>query len=56
MTERDYTHDTVGLVMKEVNMLFTHDTERSLNVAAALVNTEQPDADELDDVQAPTGG
>ena len=51
MTERDYTHDTVGLVMKEVNMLFTHDTERSLNVAAALVNTEQPDADELDDVQ-----
>ena len=52
MTERDYTHDTVGLVMKEVNMLFTHDTERSLNVAAALVNTEQPDADELDDVQA----
>ena len=52
MTERDYTHDTVGLVMKEVNMLFTHDTERSLNVAAALVNTEQPDADELDDVHA----
>lgn len=52
MTETDYTHDTVELVMKEVNMLFTHDTERSLNVAAALVNTEQPDADELDDVQA----
>ena len=52
MTEPDYTHDTVGLVMKEVNMLFTHDTERSLNVAAALVNTEQPDADEMDDVQA----
>jgi len=52
MTELDYTHDTVGLVMKEVNMLFTHDTERSLNIAAALVNTEQPDADELDDVRA----
>jgi predicted RNA-binding Zn ribbon-like protein len=33
-------------------MLFTHDTERSLNVAAALVNTEQPEADELGDVQA----
>ena len=52
MTERDYTHDTVGLVMKEVKMLFTHDTERSLNIAAALVNTEQPDADELEDVPA----
>jgi predicted RNA-binding Zn ribbon-like protein len=52
MTERDYTHDTVGLVMKEVKVLFTHDTERSLNIAAALVNTEQPDADELEDVPA----
>jgi predicted RNA-binding Zn ribbon-like protein len=38
--------------MKEVKMLFTHDTERSLTVAAALVNTEQPDADELEDVPA----
>lgn len=52
MTERDYTHDTVMRPMKEVKMLFTHDTERSLNVAAALVNTEQPDADELEDVPA----
>jgi predicted RNA-binding Zn ribbon-like protein len=52
MTETDYTHDTVGPAMKEVKMLFTHDTERSLNVAAALVNTEQPDADELEDVPA----
>ena len=52
MTERDYTHDTVGLEMKEVKMVFTHDTERSLTIAAALVNTEQPDADELEDVAA----
>jgi predicted RNA-binding Zn ribbon-like protein len=52
MTERVYTHDTVGLVMKEVKMLFTHDTERSLNIAAALVNTEQPDADALEDAPA----
>jgi predicted RNA-binding Zn ribbon-like protein len=52
MTQWDYTHDTVGPGMKEVKMLFTHDTERSLTVAAALVNTEQPDADELEDVPA----
>jgi predicted RNA-binding Zn ribbon-like protein len=52
MTERDYTHDTVRLGMKEVNMVFTHDTERSLNIAAALVNTEQADADELEDLAA----
>jgi predicted RNA-binding Zn ribbon-like protein len=38
--------------MKGVKTLFTHDTERSLTVAAALVNTEQPDADELEDVPA----
>jgi predicted RNA-binding Zn ribbon-like protein len=52
MTQRDYTHDTVGLAMKGVKTLFTHDTERSLTVAAALVNTEQPDTDELEDVPA----
>ena len=28
-------------------MLFAHDTEAALSSAAALVNTEQPDADEL---------
>lgn len=33
-------------------MLFAHDTEMALNAAAALVNTEQPDADELADVPA----
>jgi predicted RNA-binding Zn ribbon-like protein len=38
--------------MKGVKVLFTHDTEQSLTVAAALVNTEQPDADELEDVPA----
>jgi predicted RNA-binding Zn ribbon-like protein len=38
--------------LKEVNMLFAHDTEMALNAAAALVNTEQPDVDELADVAA----
>lgn len=33
-------------------MLFAHDTEIALNAAVALVNTEQPDADELPDVAA----
>jgi predicted RNA-binding Zn ribbon-like protein len=33
-------------------VLFAHDTEFALNAAAALVNTEQPDADELADVAA----
>ncbi len=33
-------------------MLFAHDTELALNAAAALVNTDQPDADDLADVQA----
>lgn len=31
-------------------MLFAHDTEASLSSAAALVNTEQPDADALADL------
>jgi predicted RNA-binding Zn ribbon-like protein len=38
--------------MKEVNMVFAHDTELALNAAAALVNTDQPDIDELADVPA----
>jgi predicted RNA-binding Zn ribbon-like protein len=38
--------------MKEVNVFFAHDTEVALNAAAALVNTEQPDGDELSDVPA----
>ena len=33
-------------------MLFAHDTEVALSAAAALVNTEQPDADVLIDVAA----
>ena len=33
-------------------MLFAHDTETALAAAAALVNTRQRDADELDDVTA----
>ena len=33
-------------------MLFAHDTETALAAAAALVNTRQRDADELDDVAA----
>lgn len=33
-------------------MLFAHDTEAALASAAALVNTEQPDADALDDLAA----
>ena len=38
--------------MKEVNMLFAHDTELALRCAAALVNTDQPQGDELSDVAA----
>ena len=33
-------------------MLFAHDTEAALSAAAALVNTEQRDRDELDDLAA----
>ena len=33
-------------------MLFTHDTEVALAAAAALVNTEQPDGDQLVDLSA----
>ena len=38
---------TLGRASKEVNVVFAHDTEFALNAAAALVNTEQTDADEL---------
>jgi predicted RNA-binding Zn ribbon-like protein len=38
--------------VKEVNMLFAHDTEVALRAAAALVNTDQPGGDELADVSA----
>jgi predicted RNA-binding Zn ribbon-like protein len=33
-------------------MLFAHDTEAALQAAVALINTDQPDADELADVAA----
>jgi len=52
MTERNYAPVTVRVWMKEVNVFFAHDTEVALNAAAALVNTEQPDGDELSDVPA----
>lgn len=38
--------------MKEVNVLFAHDTEIALNAAVALVNTDQAGSDELADVAA----
>jgi predicted RNA-binding Zn ribbon-like protein len=38
--------------MKGVNLLFAHDTEVALAAAAALVNTDQDDGDELADVAA----
>jgi predicted RNA-binding Zn ribbon-like protein len=52
MTERDYASYTLGVIEKEVNVLFAHDTEVALNAAAALVNTEQSDGDELMTVAA----
>lgn len=52
MTKRIYTPDTVGRAVKGVNMLFAHDTEVALHAAAALVNTEQDDTDELSDLAA----
>jgi len=38
--------------MKEVNVLFAHDTAVALRGAAALVNTDGPDLDELADLAA----
>jgi predicted RNA-binding Zn ribbon-like protein len=38
--------------VKGVNVVFAHDTEVALAAAAALVNTEQDDGDELPDVAA----
>jgi len=38
--------------LKEVKVLFAHDTEAALSAAAALVNTEQPGRDELPDTAA----
>jgi predicted RNA-binding Zn ribbon-like protein len=52
MTKTNYTSFSVPEGTKEVNMVFGHDTELALNAAAALVNTEQADVDELADVPA----
>jgi predicted RNA-binding Zn ribbon-like protein len=38
--------------VKGVNVLFAHDTEVALLAAAALVNTDRPDGDQLPDVPA----
>jgi len=38
--------------VKGVKVLFAHDTEIALNAAAALVNTDQQDNDELADLRA----
>lgn len=38
--------------MKGVKVVFAHDTEMALRAAAALVNTAQPDGDELADLDA----
>jgi predicted RNA-binding Zn ribbon-like protein len=51
MTKLNYTSDrTLGRVVKGVKVVFTHDTEMSLAAAAALVNTDQTDGDELADL------
>jgi predicted RNA-binding Zn ribbon-like protein len=52
MTKLGYTAFRVAEGTKEVNMIFAHDTELALSAAAALVNTEQSDGDELADVPA----
>ena len=52
MTKPDYSPFRVPEGVKEVNMIFAHDTELALGAAAALVNTEQSDGDELADVPA----
>jgi predicted RNA-binding Zn ribbon-like protein len=51
-SKQDYTAYKLAAPLKEVNMVFAHDTELALNAAAALVNTEQLDVDELADVAA----
>jgi predicted RNA-binding Zn ribbon-like protein len=52
MTKQDYSPFRLVEGVKEVNMVFAHDTELALAAAAALVNTEQPDGDDLADVAA----
>jgi predicted RNA-binding Zn ribbon-like protein len=53
MPKRIYTPDrTLEPAVKGVKVVFTHDTEVSLAAAAALVNTDQADDDELADLAA----
>jgi predicted RNA-binding Zn ribbon-like protein len=54
MANRSYTADITTLEpsVKGVKVVFTHDTEAALAAAAALVNTDQPDHDELPDPAA----
>jgi predicted RNA-binding Zn ribbon-like protein len=52
MSKRDYTSFRIVQGVKEVNTIFAHDTELALSAAAALVNTDQSDGDELADVPA----
>ncbi len=52
MTKLDYNSFNLVEGIKEVNMAFAHDTELALSAAAALVNTEQSDGDQLADVPA----
>ena len=46
------TRTTVGAASGRGQVLFAHDTEIALTAAAALVNTQQPDRDELADPAA----
>jgi predicted RNA-binding Zn ribbon-like protein len=52
MTKQHYSSFRLGETAKEVKMIFAHDTEVALTAAAALVNTEQSDGDELADLPA----
>jgi predicted RNA-binding Zn ribbon-like protein len=52
MTVQMYARYSLGAVAKGVNMLFAHDTEVALQAAAALVNTDSRDGDQLPDVSA----
>jgi predicted RNA-binding Zn ribbon-like protein len=55
MIKLNYGTFTVAEGVKEVNVIFAHDTELALAAASALVNTERPDGDGLADVAALDG-
>jgi predicted RNA-binding Zn ribbon-like protein len=52
MSQRRYTHYSLPGDLKGVKLLFAHDTEVALAAAAALVNTDDGDADDLVDPAA----